>query len=65
MPDGDERLGQVVEALAGLGWSEKDAQTAVKSAVKNAPELETASVPELLRSVLSGIGRGLGSKAGR
>jgi Holliday junction DNA helicase RuvA len=54
-----------VEALAGLGWSEKDAQTAVKSAVKNAPELETASVPELLRSVLSGIGRGLGSKAGR
>jgi Holliday junction DNA helicase RuvA len=65
MPDGDERLGQVVEALAGLGWSEKDAQTAVKSAVKKAPELETPSVPELLRSVLSGIGRGLGSKAGR
>jgi Holliday junction DNA helicase RuvA len=61
--DGDERLGQVVEALAGLGWSEKDASAAVKSAVKNTPELEVAAVPELLRAVLSGIGRGLGSKA--
>jgi len=61
----EERVGQVIEALAGLGWSEKDAGKAVDSALKNDPGLEEAAVPELLRSVLSGIGRGVGVKAGR
>ncbi|MGO3152653.1 MAG: Holliday junction branch migration protein RuvA [Galactobacter sp.] len=61
----DERLAQVTEALVGLGWSDKDAGKAVKATIKAQPELEDAPMPQVLRSVLSGIGRGLGSKAGR
>jgi Holliday junction DNA helicase RuvA len=61
----DERLGQVTEALMGLGWSEKDASKAIKAALKEDPALESAPVPSILRTVLSGIGRGLSTKAGR
>ncbi|MGO1319894.1 MAG: Holliday junction branch migration protein RuvA [Galactobacter sp.] len=61
----DDRLAQVTEALVGLGWSEKDAAKSVAATVKDQPDLETAPVPSILRAVLSGIGRGLGSKAGR
>lgn len=59
-----ERNGQILEALVGLGWSEKDANKALKAAFKDDPALELASVPDILKAVLSGIGRGLGSKAG-
>lgn len=55
----EERVGQVIEALSGLGWSEKDAKKAVDASFKDDPMLELAPVPELLRRVLSGIGRGM------
>lgn len=58
-----ERVAQVVEALSGLGWSDKDANKAVTAALKDDPMLELAGVPELLRRVLSGIGRGMTPKA--
>lgn len=61
----DERAAQVVEALSGLGWSEKDAAKAVAAALKDDPFLEQASVPVLLRAVLQGIGRNVGVKASR
>lgn len=61
----EARVAQVIEALTGLGWSEKDAAKALASALKDDPELEEATVPALLRAVLSGIGRGVGTRAGR
>lgn len=61
----EERVAQVIAGLAGLGWSEKDAGKAVASALKEDPSLEDASVAELLRRVLSGIGRGVGTRAAR
>lgn len=61
----EERVAQVIEGLSGLGWSEKDAGKAVAAAIKDDPSLADASVSELLRSVLSGIGRGVGTRAVR
>ena len=50
---------QVLEALTGLGWTEKDANKALEALAKNDPEIvATGSVPEILRAVLRSLGRG-------
>lgn len=50
---------QVVEALTGLGWTEKDANKALVALAKSDPEITTnGSVPEILRAVLRSLGRG-------
>ncbi|GAA5226876.1 Holliday junction branch migration protein RuvA [Paeniglutamicibacter antarcticus] len=50
---------QVIEALTGLGWTEKDALKALEALAKNEPQLvATGSVPEILRAVLRSLGRG-------
>lgn len=43
----------VVAALVGLGWSEKQAQLAVRSVWDSATQSERASVPTLLRMALA------------
>ena len=58
---------QVVEAMASLGWSEKDASANIDRALADQPELaETGSVPEILRATLRWLGQGArpGVKAG-
>ena len=45
--------GDVVEALVGLGWSERDAAAAVAEAGGDSPE---AGLPELLRASLRVLG---------
>lgn len=47
---------QVVQALIGLGWSERVAAEAVASAADDASEAERATVPALLRRTLSVLG---------
>ena len=50
---------QVLEALTGLGWTEKDANKALDALAKNDPEIvASGSVPEILRAVLRSLGRG-------
>ncbi|MDN6202556.1 MAG: Holliday junction branch migration protein RuvA, partial [Micrococcaceae bacterium] len=50
---------QVLEALTGLGWSDKDAEKAVAATAKAEPELvATAQVGNILKSVLRDLGRG-------
>ena len=50
---------QVIEALTGLGWTEKDANKALEALAKSDPEITTnGSVPEILRAVLRSLGRG-------
>lgn len=50
---------QVIEALTGLGWTEKDAIKALEALAKHEPQLvATGSVPEILRAVLRSLGRG-------
>lgn len=52
---------QVLDALVGLGWTEKDAVGAVDSYVEVEPEAAgAANVAEALRSVLAGLGRANG-----
>ena len=47
----------VVAAMAGLGWSEKEAQKAVESTVASRPELEESrDVAALLRATLRDVG---------
>lgn len=44
---------QVLEALTGLGWTEKDAAATLTKLAKSAPEvLETGNVSEILRAAL-------------
>lgn len=62
---GDERGEQVIEALTGLGWSEKDAEKAVAAALKHDDSLRAADVPALLRAVLASIGRGASTRGAR
>ncbi|MGJ9404288.1 Holliday junction branch migration protein RuvA [Arthrobacter sp. KK5.5] len=51
--------GQVLEALTGLGWSEKDAVKAVDASAEAMPELVAeGNVGEILRAVLRDLGRG-------
>ena len=47
---------QVVQALIGLGWSERIASEALESVVADAGEADRASVPNLLRLTLSVLG---------
>jgi Holliday junction DNA helicase RuvA len=47
---------QVVQALVGLGWSERVAAEAVDSVAADAPDSDRASVPALLRLTLSVLG---------
>lgn len=50
---------QVIEALTGLGWTEKDAVKALEALAKHEPQLvATGSVSEILRAVLRSLGRG-------
>lgn len=50
---------QVLEALVGLGWTEKDAEKALASTAKAEPELVAGGqVGEILKSVLRDLGRG-------
>ncbi|MBD3940996.1 Holliday junction branch migration protein RuvA [Microbacterium sp. NEAU-LLC] len=47
---------QVVQALVGLGWSERTAAEAVEAAASEAPESDRGSVPALLRLTLAALG---------
>ena len=47
---------QVVQALVGLGWSERTAAEAVEAAANEAPAGDRASVPALLRLTLATLG---------
>jgi Holliday junction DNA helicase RuvA len=50
---------QVIEAMASLGWSEKDAAASIEKAMADAPEVAaTGSVPEILRATLRWLGQG-------
>lgn len=56
---------QVMDALVGLGWQEKDAAGAVDSYVEAEPDAESMTVPDALRGVLASLGRasGMGHRA--
>ncbi|WP_346846147.1 Holliday junction branch migration protein RuvA [uncultured Rothia sp.] len=47
---------QVLDALMGLGWTEKDALSAVDSYVEANPHSETMGVAQALKSVLATLG---------
>lgn len=47
---------QVVQALVGLGWSERVAVDAVAATAEGAPAADRGSVPALLRLTLSALG---------
>lgn len=47
---------QVVQALVGLGWSERTAVDAVEAAASDAAEADRSSVPALLRLTLAALG---------
>ena len=47
---------QVVQALVGLGWSERVAVEAVENVAADAPESDRSSVPALLRRTLATLG---------
>lgn len=47
---------QVVQALVGLGWSERVAAEAVETVAADARETDRASVPALLRLTLAALG---------
>lgn len=57
---------QVLEALTGLGWSEKDAEKAMASTLAHQPELEEAGdVAAVLRATLRHLGQGQTARSGR
>lgn len=57
---------QVVEALVGLGWGEKDAQQAIDDALTGREEIAAAGdVPMILRTVLSWLGTRASGGPGR
>ncbi|GAA1988898.1 Holliday junction branch migration protein RuvA [Microbacterium pumilum] len=47
---------QVVQALVGLGWSERTATEALESVAADAGDADRASVPALLRLTLAALG---------
>lgn len=55
VPSSNARSGDVVAALVGLGFSERDAESAFSQVEKATPEAE---VPELLRASLKILGAG-------
>lgn len=57
---------QVLEALTGLGWSEKDAEKAVTSTLAHQPELEeSGDMGAVLRATLRHLGQGQTARSGR
>lgn len=59
-------LDQVLEALTGLGWTEKDADKAVQDTLRHEPELEeSADVASVLRATLRHLGQGQSTRSGR
>ncbi|GAB3753428.1 Holliday junction branch migration protein RuvA [Zhihengliuella somnathii] len=53
----------VLDALTGLGWKEKDAVKAVDAFAEEQPDLvATGDMPAILRAVLAGIGRNRGGR---
>ncbi|WP_129359496.1 Holliday junction branch migration protein RuvA [Rothia uropygioeca] len=56
---------QVLDALIGLGWHEKDATGAVDSFAEAEPEADSMNVAEALRAVLASLGRvnGMGHRS--
>lgn len=66
MPAAAPWTDQVLEALTGLGWSEKDAEKAVTSTLAHQPELEEAGdVGAVLRATLRHLGQGQTARSGR
>lgn len=57
---------QVLEAMMGLGWSEKDATAAVDAAMAEAPEVATGGdVGQILKLTLRRLGQdGVGARVG-
>ena len=55
----------VLAALTQLGWSAKEAESAMKATLKADPELEGAGVDQLLRRTLADIGQHAGTRGGR
>ncbi len=49
---------QVLDAMMGLGWSEKDASAAIDSYVSANPQIATASLAQALKAVLASLGSG-------
>lgn len=47
---------QVIDALIGLGWSEKDATAHVDAFIEHEPKAETMNVATALKSVLASLG---------
>jgi holliday junction DNA helicase RuvA len=59
-------LDQVLEALTGLGWTEKDADKAVRDTLRHEPELEESpDVASVLRATLRHLGQGQSARTGR
>ncbi|GAA4765320.1 Holliday junction branch migration protein RuvA [Citricoccus nitrophenolicus] len=59
-------MDRVLEALTGLGWTEKDAEKAVRDTVRHEPELEeSGDVAHVLKSTLRHLGQGQSSRSGR
>ncbi len=59
-------LDQVLEALTSLGWTEKDADKALKDTLRHEPELEeSADVATVLRATLRHVGQGQSARSGR
>jgi holliday junction DNA helicase RuvA len=59
-------MDQVLEALTGLGWTEKDADKAVKDTIRHEPELEeSGDVASVLKATLKHLGQGQSSRSAR
>lgn len=58
-------MDQVLEALTGLGWTEKDAQKAVTSTISHEPDLEeSGDVATVLKATLRHLGQGQAARSG-
>ena len=56
MPDGGRVRQSVIDALVGLGWSERVAEDAAQDALEGAVAAQRESVPALLRLALTTLG---------
>ncbi|QCU77902.1 Holliday junction branch migration protein RuvA [Citricoccus sp. SGAir0253] len=64
--DAQPWLDPVLEALTGLGWTERDADKAVRDTVAHEPELEeSGDVASVLRATLRHLGQGQSARSGR
>ncbi|MGM7667449.1 Holliday junction branch migration protein RuvA [Microbacterium sp. A93] len=63
---GQPWMEQVLEALTSLGWTEKDAEKAVRDTLRHEPELEeSGDVASVLKATLRHLGQGHSSRSGR